>query len=556
MIATFRALLTRFVPEAMRQQCREFLDLPRNARRAWLSALLRRVITGRDITSLPNGLPDCPHILVVCYGNIYRSPYAEARLRLTLAKRPWLHATTTSVGLLGTHGRPCPADAQALARTRGVGLSEHRSTSISEEAVARADIILLMDRRNEALLRARYPGRTHKMVLLGAFDPLGEQLGPVISDPYGCGSEALDSCYLRIERSVARLVNALGGRDQVRSRNRIKRAARRAATSSLLSPIWKGFTSKSAAIFMLHRFENREEGTWGLSSELLAAQLEYLRSEKFHICSVDEIVSRALAGQPLHPRTVAFTVDDGYADFARVGAPLFARFDVPVTLFVTTRFVDGTHWMWYDAVAHLCKQREKGNLSIGNGKTGVSITWSSPHDRVPAVRKAVERMKGFPLTTIGVLLSDLQNALGVSLPATPTPRFAAMTWDDIARCERYGVTFGSHTENHAIVARETADNAEREISLSVRRLKERTTSLSKVFAYPNGLPGDFTSRDEALVAEAGCSAAVTSTGGHCTAADILRNRYAISRVPYSEDFYVMRSHLLGIERARALVGLG
>lgn len=556
MIVTLRASLKRVVPAAMRQQYREFFDLPPNARRAWLSALLRRVITGRDITSLPHDLPDCPHILVVCYGNIYRSPYAHALIQSTLAKRPWVHATTTSVGLLDTHGRPSPADSQALARNRSVSLGEHRSTNISKEAVARADVIVLMDRRNEALLRARYPEDTHKLVLLGAFDPLEEQLGPTIADPYGCGVEALKSCYSHIERSVARLVNALGGREQLHSRSRIKRAARRAATSSLLSPIWSSFTHGAAAILMLHRFEDREEGNWGHSTDLLAAHLEYLRNENFHLCSVDELTSRTLAGQPLHPRTVAFTVDDGYADFARVGAPLFARFDVPVTVFVTTRFIDGNHWMWYDAVAYLCKQRELGDLRLGEGRTAVGISWSHPRDRVRAVRKAVERMKAFPLATIELLLSELQATLGLSLPPNPTPRFAAMTWDDVSNCERFGVTFGSHTENHVIVARETEEDAAREISLSVRRLQQRTASFSKVFAYPNGLPGDFTARDQALVAASGCTAAVASIGGHCTAADIRANRYAISRVPYSENLFTLRSQLLGIERARALVGLG
>lgn len=209
MIPALRRLLKRLIPPTLRQHVREYRDLPPTARRAWRGAILTRTLSGRDITRLPAGLPERPHVLVVCYGNIYRSPYAHALLRRAVEQRPPVRLTLGSAGLLPTQGRPSPPDAQALAAQRGVDLSDHRSSPVTSETLAATDVIVLMDRRNEALLRAQYPAHQHKLVLLGAFHPHAHELGPTIADPYGQGEAALAACFERIEGAVAGLADAL-----------------------------------------------------------------------------------------------------------------------------------------------------------------------------------------------------------------------------------------------------------------------------------------------------------------------------------------------------------
>lgn len=78
-------------------------------------------------------------ILVVCNGNVCRSPYLTAVLRSSL-----LDVEVTSAGFVGG-GRSVPPSARSLAHDRGLDLSMHRSQLISQSEVFRADLVLVMD---------------------------------------------------------------------------------------------------------------------------------------------------------------------------------------------------------------------------------------------------------------------------------------------------------------------------------------------------------------------------------------------------------------------------
>src|SRR3954464_1094946 len=80
-------------------------------------------------------------VLVVCHGNICRSPYLEAVLRQRLRD-----IVVTSAGFIG-RGRTVPHIALGLGRERGIDLSNFRSQSLSKEKVRAADLILVMDAR-------------------------------------------------------------------------------------------------------------------------------------------------------------------------------------------------------------------------------------------------------------------------------------------------------------------------------------------------------------------------------------------------------------------------
>jgi protein-tyrosine phosphatase len=114
-------------------------------------------------------------VLVICYGNIYRSPFCGAYLRQHL---PADIEVRTS-GFHRTAGRPSPPRHVTMSQGRNIDLSQHRSSKISAEDLQWADIVVLMDRHNwDALDQI---GAEHsKLVWLGAFGS-----GDVeVPDPY------------------------------------------------------------------------------------------------------------------------------------------------------------------------------------------------------------------------------------------------------------------------------------------------------------------------------------------------------------------------------------
>jgi protein-tyrosine-phosphatase len=191
-----RPLATSF-PRRLRpvlQRLRRALDrLLHTVRRRVALARLRRT--------------EARHVLVVCHGNICRSPFAAAALARALTDRSGGPVTVTSAGFIGP-GRPAPSDALATAALRGLDLAEHRSRHLSADMVRAADLILVMDTIQRDAVCRRFGGDPAKVLLLGDLDPLPIETR-TIPDPILGPRSAFESSYARIERCVEALARTL-----------------------------------------------------------------------------------------------------------------------------------------------------------------------------------------------------------------------------------------------------------------------------------------------------------------------------------------------------------
>jgi peptidoglycan/xylan/chitin deacetylase (PgdA/CDA1 family) len=70
-----------------------------------------------------------------------------------------------------------------------------------------------------------------------------------------------------------------------------------------------------------------------------ALQIALLKREGFTSVSLGDVVAAVDSGAPLPARPIVLTFDDGYANFATVGAPLLARAGFTATDFVVSGFV-------------------------------------------------------------------------------------------------------------------------------------------------------------------------------------------------------------------------
>ncbi|WP_341773172.1 low molecular weight protein-tyrosine-phosphatase [Burkholderia anthina] len=127
-------------------------------------------------------------ILVVCAGNICRSPMAEGILR---ARRP--DKTVASAGLSAVIGHEADMCAIGLLQSRGIDISAHRARQLVSWQCLHADLILTMDRKQKTTIQGWLPHVRGKVFRVGEFIDID------IDDPYRKGSQAFEHALERID---------------------------------------------------------------------------------------------------------------------------------------------------------------------------------------------------------------------------------------------------------------------------------------------------------------------------------------------------------------------
>ncbi len=262
-------------------------------------------------------------------------------------------------------------------------------------------------------------------------------------------------------------------------------------------------------------------------------------------------------GEPPRPKTVAFTLDDGYADFARVGCGVFAEFDCPVTVFVVTGFLDGHNWMWWDKIELAITETRHTSVNVRLGAERLAYTWRDAPERSRAKSDLVARLKAVNHETRGGVIASLARDLDVEVPASPPARYAPMNWDEARQCARRGVLIGPHTVSHPILARETDQSSAEEMRESWRRVQEEVPGGVPLLAYPDGAPGSSGARERSALAAVGVKAAFTTVPGYVSLrrfdAPSGAGRYSLPRFPYYESAADFRQVVSGLERVKRWV---
>ena len=173
------------------------------------------------------GLPPVKHVLILCLGNVCRSPYGAARLVRGAGGSPGdqrgacggsepgreeaggAPLEVRSAGLMG-FGNPAPDTARHVAAMRGLNLEDHASQLLTQEMVQWADLIVVMDLHQGRRLEREYGASARRIVMLGDLDP-GLPDRRDIPDPLDRSESFFNRTYERMDRCLDELFQLIGG---------------------------------------------------------------------------------------------------------------------------------------------------------------------------------------------------------------------------------------------------------------------------------------------------------------------------------------------------------
>jgi protein-tyrosine phosphatase len=147
--------------------------------------------------------------MMVCLGNICRSPMAAAVLATRVREIEGKSITVSSSGTSNWHeGQAANPPSQRTWEKAGYS-HQHLASQITPERIANSDLILVMDRSNlQNVISMASDDEQKRIFLLRSFDVTAEH--DEVPDPYGMADGAFQEVLEMVERAVDGLLSALG----------------------------------------------------------------------------------------------------------------------------------------------------------------------------------------------------------------------------------------------------------------------------------------------------------------------------------------------------------
>ncbi|MCB1737839.1 MAG: polysaccharide deacetylase family protein [Gammaproteobacteria bacterium] len=304
----------------------------------------------------------------------------------------------------------------------------------------------------------------------------------------------------------------------------------------LVSTFSKGGQNARLRVLMYHRVIGGEPGAVnpGLTADQFQWQMEVL-NRHFNMLPLSEAVRRYKEGT-LPSRAACVSFDDGFSDTLHLALPIAQKVGVPIAVFVTTRYLNGGI-MFNDSIGAAFNGARAASLDLNPLGLGTHDLHGDAA-RIDGFHAVIDQIKYRSVDERLELARRIAEIAEVEVPAD-------LMLDDegLRALHQGGAEIGSHTHSHPILSLCSDEEARWEIEEGKRRLEAILGVDVRLFAYPNGKPGqDYGPRDVRFVSEAGFDAAFT-TG---VAADAgVRDVYQIPRfTPWDSNEWRFVARLL------------
>ncbi len=272
-------------------------------------------------------------------------------------------------------------------------------------------------------------------------------------------------------------------------------------------------------VLCYHGISLEDEHEWNaglyIPQSLFERRMRFLRENNYQILPLEEGLERVKRGD-LPERAIAVTFDDGMYDFYVKAWPVVQKYEVPVTVYLTTYHCDFNRPIFRLTCSYvLWKMRHQvlDGRGLADLPAETSLASAEARHQLMFALDRYGKNKDMTGREKDALIAELAGRLGFDYAELLRKRLLhIMNPDEVKEVARGGVDFQLHTHRH----RTPVDEAlfRREIEDNDRRLRELTGKQAAHFCYPSGV---YHSEFVPWLKQLGVKSATTCEAGFVTA---------------------------------------
>lgn len=299
------------------------------------------------------------------------------------------------------------------------------------------------------------------------------------------------------------------------------------AAASGLAGLAAGRYGGVGSIFMLHSIVGDDyllpRENVQTSAGFLEKIIRYYISKRIAVVSLSDAVLRLENG--LAEPFVCFTFDDGYRDNLSVALPIFKKYQLPFTIFVTSAFLERKPVdYWWGQLRHLVMDHP---VTVGDVlKERLPLT--STREKLRAYKKIRGWIQDGTIGPVALELLFEQHGVPIS---DCLDRDAFDTRELIQASNEDLLEIGGHTVSHRRLSQLDEHSALDDMKQNKLQLEGLIGREVRHFCYPFGDEASCGEREFRLAEAAGFKTAVTSRIGNLFP-DHLRHRFALPRLRF------------------------
>ena len=232
-------------------------------------------------------------------------------------------------------------------------------------------------------------------------------------------------------------------------------------------------------IWCLHRVvPNR---SWALPNRELEITPDYLEQlilsymgDGYCFVSLDSMVGNLKKMRwPWQKKMVNISFDDGFRDIYEYAYPIFKKYNIPFTIYLTTAFPEGKAELWWIKLERLINQY---TTLIVQGEEYRCETMEEKNQVFNDLMQRIYHCSDTPSKVFGKWFVNYQIDMDN----------LALTWDELAEMLSSGLlTVGSHTQSHPMLTKIPTDEVRTELKESKTIIEQHLSIPVNHFSYPH-----------------------------------------------------------------------